>query len=80
MENRLGKIRISESVLYSEFARILFAQFIPISIVQDSNNPTIAIYTGMCEQFEEIGKDFDIPFYNAVIEVDNQKVILKFDR
>jgi len=80
MNNRLGKIEISEEFMKPENLVMLlplFSVFIPVHIEDKRLSERIVIYTGYSNCFDVINEGDPIPIYDVNIENEKIKEINK---
>ena len=78
---KLGKIKISDVLLQEENIKdlnALFSIFIPLHIEDRKIADRCMIYTGYCEQFDDITKELEMPpYYQVIINENGQATIIK---
>lgn len=63
---KLGKIKVSSTLVLESTKDLipLFTKFVPLHIEREMNIGDF-IYTGFCEEFEDIKEGEDAPFYEC---------------
>ena len=79
---KLGKLKISDILIREDPMSLLpvFAKFVPIYI-EIRPHYRDYVYTGLCDEFDDIKKGDAIPVYSCTMSMEGDKVIAgKFEK
>lgn len=79
---KLGKIKITHQLILENSKDILplFAKFLPLHVEREINIGDF-IYTGICDEFEDVKEGEDIPFYEVTMKrKEDQTITVEFKK